>query len=137
MLFSFSVYLIHLLLLLFACFMLLCPLHLFCLMYYLLLSTCVFSNCIPLFFPVFDVFLSLRYVHSVGRTARMGRHGTAATLYNKNSSERLAIKRLLAALGARDKQQQKQKQQVLRRRIDSANLEAIDKEVRRASATES
>ncbi|CDJ67655.1 DEAD/DEAH box RNA helicase, putative [Eimeria necatrix] len=71
-----------------------------------------------------------RYVHSVGRTARMGRHGTAATLYNKNSSERLAIKRLLAALGARDKQQQKQKQQVLRRRIDSANLEAIDKELR-------
>lgn len=97
----------------------------------------MYSQAAFLFLSVFDTFSSFRYVHSVGRTARMGRHGTAATLYNKNSSERLAIKRLLAALGARNKQQQKQKQQVLRRRIDSANLEAIHKEVRRASATES
>ena len=65
----------------------------------------------------------------------MGREGTAATLYNRNSAERLAVKKLLAALCARGKQQQRQQQQqqqlhVLRRRIDTANLQAISKEVR-------
>ncbi|OEH76635.1 hypothetical protein cyc_01988 [Cyclospora cayetanensis] len=71
-----------------------------------------------------------RYVHSVGRTARMGRQGTAATLYNRNSEEKLAVKKLLAGLGARGKQQQQNQQQVIRRRIDIANLEAIGKELR-------
>ena len=66
----------------------------------------------------------------------MGRHGVAITIYNRDSSERLAVKRLLAAVGGRNKQQQQQQQhkgqqQVLRRRIDSAKLEVIAKEVSR------
>ncbi|KAL8425276.1 hypothetical protein Efla_002342 [Eimeria flavescens] len=71
-----------------------------------------------------------RYVHSVGRTARMGRQGIAATLYNRNSQEKHAVKRLLAILGARGPQQQQQQQQkVLRRRTDAEQLKAIKKEL--------
>ncbi|KAL8274417.1 hypothetical protein Esti_001577 [Eimeria stiedai] len=73
-----------------------------------------------------------RYIHSVGRTARMGRQGVAATLYNRDSPERLAVKRLLTLLGARgqqEQQKQQQQQKILRRRIDAEQLEAIRQEL--------
>ena len=90
----------------------------------------VVSVCLSLYVVSLSPSVSLccSYVHSVGRTARMGKEGTAATLYDRDSPERLAVKKLLAALGARDKQQQQQK--VLRRRIDSQHLEVIRKEVK-------
>ncbi|PHJ19285.1 dead deah box rna [Cystoisospora suis] len=82
-----------------------------------------------------------RYIHSVGRTARMGKAGVSITLYSREGVEHLQVKRLLQALqgGQKGRGQGKQKGQdperadatgkerrVLQRRIDTEKLTTLE-----------